>query len=874
MGGGIRTGEGGKPFEARRRSGKGQSAIEYLTTYGWAILIVAVVLVMLYVFVVSPQTAVPQNCTFNSGVGCSDFVFASNAVSSKMVMLLSNAEPYPLQNPSIIVNVQNGGNVTGTCSPSYVLPGGAIICTVPISQSYSQGQLVSGSVYLSGTTCSAPAGCTGAPAQVYSGKIATHVQAATPNANTVTITLNAMAASEPATGAGDPLTAEVSLLGSPLQGASVFFTVSPTFPALSPASGTTNSDGKVISLISSTTPGNVVATATFAGYSNTVSVDFTPPMYVIYTAVNAPQSSNVAVVDGVTYTGSQLPVTLPVASGSRQSYSYNGALSASGCGTSGTQSTFIATYNCTVTGQYQPQITLYALTARNSSSSPVNIMIFNNFAALGIGAYNSVPSTLPGNLMVAPNPDNVLGQAGPISVPPGNVAAVFSINGYDINYISTLFSSGSAAAEWANANNGGPVEGFTFNGWSGTNVLDPSTNSFTASNSFTFAMPNASVTENVMYGCLPPEPLVEGYSGTGFIGSYNGVGFGKGAPTVLYAYTSWPGCGPVTFTWTVCFDELCGAPYTSNGYAIPMNAASTASSASSVLGYYSSIFEPTLTQPSPNYYGAYTFQLTANSPYGSGTTNVMFFPSGNVVADQLYALGVGFSNSIVSVPQGTPANIPYWTSGGPFNGVGPSSGVLYSTLGIPAANTISCTYEIYNPNSPTLNTLQDFNGLQFTNPNALNLPSCGNDNNHGVLSINTNSLTPGVYGLTIEYENVGGIALASTVFYVSSPPPAELPIYCLPVGETQANCPSGYDYEPLEAGDYYDCPNNNGVAATPGQVMCYLANSGTGGVQDTVANSTAGSGASLGAANAIDGYNNREGDCPTSTTGDCGGGTP
>ena len=102
----------------------GQAAMEYLTTYGWAILIIAVVLILLYVFVSSPYSVAPQKCIVSSGIYCNDIVFGSNAVASKVVFLLSNSQQYPLNSPSIIVNAQNSGNVTGSCSPDSSGPTG------------------------------------------------------------------------------------------------------------------------------------------------------------------------------------------------------------------------------------------------------------------------------------------------------------------------------------------------------------------------------------------------------------------------------------------------------------------------------------------------------------------------------------------------------------------------------------------------------------------------------------------------------------------------------------------------------------------------------------------------------------------------------
>jgi len=50
---------------------KGQTAMEYLMTYGWAILIIMIVLaVLFYLGVLNPSTVTPNQCTFPPGFTC------------------------------------------------------------------------------------------------------------------------------------------------------------------------------------------------------------------------------------------------------------------------------------------------------------------------------------------------------------------------------------------------------------------------------------------------------------------------------------------------------------------------------------------------------------------------------------------------------------------------------------------------------------------------------------------------------------------------------------------------------------------------------------------------------------------------------------
>jgi len=59
---------------------KGQSAMEYLMTYGWAILVIIIVIaVLFYIGVLNPRNVTPSSCTFPPGITCSSYkLYASN----------------------------------------------------------------------------------------------------------------------------------------------------------------------------------------------------------------------------------------------------------------------------------------------------------------------------------------------------------------------------------------------------------------------------------------------------------------------------------------------------------------------------------------------------------------------------------------------------------------------------------------------------------------------------------------------------------------------------------------------------------------------------------------------------------------------------
>jgi len=66
---------------------KAQAAMEFIMTYGWAILVVLVAIAALAYFgVLSPSKFLPETCTFPPGLGCIDF----KATTGTLVLVLQN----------------------------------------------------------------------------------------------------------------------------------------------------------------------------------------------------------------------------------------------------------------------------------------------------------------------------------------------------------------------------------------------------------------------------------------------------------------------------------------------------------------------------------------------------------------------------------------------------------------------------------------------------------------------------------------------------------------------------------------------------------------------------------------------------------------
>ena len=73
-------------------SNRGQATLEYLTTYGWVILLVIVGLgVISYMGILSPQKMIPERCSFGTQLSCEDYAIEEfSPTVSKLKLRLRN----------------------------------------------------------------------------------------------------------------------------------------------------------------------------------------------------------------------------------------------------------------------------------------------------------------------------------------------------------------------------------------------------------------------------------------------------------------------------------------------------------------------------------------------------------------------------------------------------------------------------------------------------------------------------------------------------------------------------------------------------------------------------------------------------------------
>ncbi len=266
-----------KNYSILKTTRKAQSAIEYLSTYGWALLIIAGVLSFLLVYVNVPTTLSPSSCKFSDGFYCNAVVLSTNTLSENTVvmMVITNKQRYAITNPDLIVNLNNK-NYTGTntCIPSYVVSGGSIICNLTLPVNTKLGQYLMSSIYIKADYCGLTTNnCQNPPSLTYVGNMKSHVSISTyPK---ITITLTAENATNPAqSNVKDPLYATVKLSDYPLRGATVTFSVTPAIYTAEPTLTATSISGSSASYVSGSASGNAIITAHYAGYMASTTVTF------------------------------------------------------------------------------------------------------------------------------------------------------------------------------------------------------------------------------------------------------------------------------------------------------------------------------------------------------------------------------------------------------------------------------------------------------------------------------------------------------------------------------------------------------------------------------------------------------------------------
>lgn len=136
---------------------RGQAALEFLSTYGWAILIVLVMIGALSYFgITNPTRYLPDKCIFTTGINCEDYIVQQNAANNLVLRFnLANGlgEAITVTTVNAVYNSQTssncvsapvtvsaGNNQSFTCTTNFQSPGSGQPVKFSVTMAYRPAQ--------------------------------------------------------------------------------------------------------------------------------------------------------------------------------------------------------------------------------------------------------------------------------------------------------------------------------------------------------------------------------------------------------------------------------------------------------------------------------------------------------------------------------------------------------------------------------------------------------------------------------------------------------------------------------------------------------------------------------------------------------------
>jgi hypothetical protein len=124
---------------------KGQSALEFLMTYGWAIMVILVMIgALAYFGVFDIQDRMPERCMITTGIDCADFmmnsttlkIYVTNNEGSSLSYI--NLSSTSCSDYTVAYNVAGGSKVELSCTISAKTTGKGNKFKMPITIAYQK----------------------------------------------------------------------------------------------------------------------------------------------------------------------------------------------------------------------------------------------------------------------------------------------------------------------------------------------------------------------------------------------------------------------------------------------------------------------------------------------------------------------------------------------------------------------------------------------------------------------------------------------------------------------------------------------------------------------------------------------------------------
>jgi len=120
---------------------KSQSAIEFLITYGWAIVIITVVIAILgAIFFALPKPTQKFSCFISPAFPCTDALISLNSTNATLYFVIQNKVGQKVNISNVFLNITSTYPpkvFKGTCNPNILYPNSYSICRIVFQKSYS-----------------------------------------------------------------------------------------------------------------------------------------------------------------------------------------------------------------------------------------------------------------------------------------------------------------------------------------------------------------------------------------------------------------------------------------------------------------------------------------------------------------------------------------------------------------------------------------------------------------------------------------------------------------------------------------------------------------------------------------------------------------
>ena len=110
---------------------RSQSALEFLSTYAFVFLLLAIVISLLFIFASLPRSLLPSQCTFYSGFTCMQAIYTINVTAghgAELFIVAEDTQPGIVNVSSFSAYLNFHTSNAGSCEPSVVTAGQKIYC--------------------------------------------------------------------------------------------------------------------------------------------------------------------------------------------------------------------------------------------------------------------------------------------------------------------------------------------------------------------------------------------------------------------------------------------------------------------------------------------------------------------------------------------------------------------------------------------------------------------------------------------------------------------------------------------------------------------------------------------------------------------------